>query len=265
MINICPRCKGIIGKENICPKCGVNIIDFKEEREAKIREISNSLPSESAETEEVFSVKKFCPTCQEWQYSTENRCSKCNDVLVLQPKEKINFEVGKRKKLFCPKCKEWRITIGTFCEMCGMKMRNSESAQGKTIADIIRSKFTTPGIVSLLIVAIAITVSLCSNIFNELTRNKSSISDQTTETVNNSITVSTNTNTNTNANAYENLTNAEKKRICEYIQGRYDYYDDLEGRDTGDKYSDRIWKDVMKKYDLEEWQVTSIWNNYYSY
>ncbi len=30
MINTCYRCKGIIGDVTICPKCGVNILDYKE-------------------------------------------------------------------------------------------------------------------------------------------------------------------------------------------------------------------------------------------
>ncbi len=64
---------------------------------------------------------------------------------------------------------------------------------------------------------------------------------------------------------YEDLTNSEKKQICEYIQSQYDYYDKLEGGYAGDKYSDQIWEEVMDQYGLEEWQVTSIWNNYYSY
>lgn len=66
-------------------------------------------------------------------------------------------------------------------------------------------------------------------------------------------------------NNYDTMTNAEKKKICEYIQKRYDYYDALEGRSTGDKYSDQIWEEVMEKYGLEEWQVTIIWSNGYLY
>lgn len=30
-------------------------------------------------------------------------------------------------------------------------------------------------------------------------------------------------------NKYDSLTNSEKKKICEYIQGRYDYYDSIYG------------------------------------
>lgn len=36
MINICPNCKGIVGDNDIvCPKCGVNIIDAKEQKAKK--------------------------------------------------------------------------------------------------------------------------------------------------------------------------------------------------------------------------------------
>ncbi|KIR01635.1 hypothetical protein P261_00449 [Lachnospiraceae bacterium TWA4] len=64
---------------------------------------------------------------------------------------------------------------------------------------------------------------------------------------------------------YSRLTNQEKKAICNYIQSQYDYYNTLEGRDTGDKYSDEIWKDVASKYGLTEKQVTMVWMNMYSY
>lgn len=66
-------------------------------------------------------------------------------------------------------------------------------------------------------------------------------------------------------NNYDTMTISEKKKICKYIQKRYDYFDEKEGRDTGDKYSDQIWEEVMEQYGLEEWQVSVIWMNYYSY
>lgn len=168
MINICPRCKGIIGKENICPKCGVNIIDFKEERDTKIREIANSLPSESDETEEVFSVKEFCHTCQEWQYSTENSCPKCGNILLAYSKDNINFEVEKDKNLYCPKCKEWHKTAGAFCEMCGTKMYDTHFTQGKTTVAIFRRSISKRGILALIMLGsiIIFAVILYSKFFS---------------------------------------------------------------------------------------------------
>lgn len=48
MINICPNCKGIIGNETVCPKCGVNILDYKEEIETKSVETHDGIDSKSA-------------------------------------------------------------------------------------------------------------------------------------------------------------------------------------------------------------------------
>lgn len=78
MINICPNCKGIIGKETVCPKCGINIIDFKEELEIQSAEApvdtvspSNDISNESVVTEPpndqaIFATGSSlvkCPEC----------------------------------------------------------------------------------------------------------------------------------------------------------------------------------------------------------
>ena len=64
---------------------------------------------------------------------------------------------------------------------------------------------------------------------------------------------------------YDSLTDADKIRICEYIQEQYDNYDKLEGRYTGDKYSDKIFEDAAWNYGLTVEQINIIWNGYYSY
>ena len=64
---------------------------------------------------------------------------------------------------------------------------------------------------------------------------------------------------------YMNLTNSEKKEICNYIQERYDYYDKLNGGYSGDKYSDTIMQEAAKKYGLTTMQIKLIWMNSYSY
>ena len=61
------------------------------------------------------------------------------------------------------------------------------------------------------------------------------------------------------------LSNYEKKKICEYIQSRYDYYDKKEGRNTGDKYTDVIWEEVSNMYGLTELEIDIIWSHYYTY
>lgn len=78
MINICPHCKGIIGKETVCPKCGVNIIDYNEELELKSTDTpvdsimsSNDIGNESNDTVHQYNQSIFatgsslvkCPEC----------------------------------------------------------------------------------------------------------------------------------------------------------------------------------------------------------
>lgn len=64
---------------------------------------------------------------------------------------------------------------------------------------------------------------------------------------------------------YSSLTNSEKKKICEYIESRYEYYDNLNGGYSGDKYSDAIMEEAAKKYGLTVTQIEIIWMNMYSY
>lgn len=64
---------------------------------------------------------------------------------------------------------------------------------------------------------------------------------------------------------YSSLTNKEKKEICEYIESRYEYYDNLNGGYSGDKYSDIIMEEAANKYGLTVTQIEIIWMNMYSY
>lgn len=64
---------------------------------------------------------------------------------------------------------------------------------------------------------------------------------------------------------YSSLTNSEKKAICEYIEGRYEYYDNINGGYAGDKYSDRIMQEAATRYGLTTTQIEIIWMNMYSY
>lgn len=62
-----------------------------------------------------------------------------------------------------------------------------------------------------------------------------------------------------------NLTTAEKKAVCEWIFGKYDYYDNKEGGYTGDKYSDKIFADASEYFNIGAQDLDIIWMNYYSY
>lgn len=64
---------------------------------------------------------------------------------------------------------------------------------------------------------------------------------------------------------YNSLTNKEKKEICQYIESRYEYYDKLNGVNSGDKYSNTIMEEAANKYGLTVTQIEIIWMNMYSY
>lgn len=64
---------------------------------------------------------------------------------------------------------------------------------------------------------------------------------------------------------YNSLTKSEKKKICNYIEKRYSYYDTINGGYSGDKYSDKIMQEAADKYGLSVSQIEIIWMNSYSY
>lgn len=57
----------------------------------------------------------------------------------------------------------------------------------------------------------------------------------------------------------KSLTVEDKKEIHRFIEGRYDYYDKQDGKDTGDKYSDTIWKEASDEFGLAESTISTIW------
>ncbi|MGI5839409.1 MAG: hypothetical protein ACOX8W_07080 [bacterium] len=58
---------------------------------------------------------------------------------------------------------------------------------------------------------------------------------------------------------FKNLTLEDKKEINKFIESRYEYYDKQDGGNTGDKYSDEIWKEASEKYNLAERYISEIW------
>ncbi len=70
---------------------------------------------------------------------------------------------------------------------------------------------------------------------------------------------------NTEIKRYNSLTNSNKLSICYFIEGRYDYYDEISGGYAGDKYSDKIMDEAATKYGLTAEHAYIIWMNYYSY
>ena len=53
---------------------------------------------------------------------------------------------------------------------------------------------------------------------------------------------------------------AEKMAVKEFIYARYDYYDQLEGKYSGDKYTDQIWKETAEKFGLTTADIDLIWD-----
>lgn len=64
---------------------------------------------------------------------------------------------------------------------------------------------------------------------------------------------------------YDRMTNPMKKVICAEIERQYNYYDKIEGKYSGDKYSDIIWKQIEEKYNLSHTEVNLIWMHSYEY
>ena len=58
---------------------------------------------------------------------------------------------------------------------------------------------------------------------------------------------------------FKNLTLEDKKEIYKFVESRYEYYDKQDGGNTGDKYSDKIWKEASEKYNLAERYISEIW------
>lgn len=126
-------------------------------------------------------------------------------------------------------------------------------------------------IISVFGVIITMILILCS--CNSKENQKITTTNTTTSQITNSTydasteknTYSYNYTTSKSKDKYSSLTNSEKKAICEYIEGRYEYYDDINGGYSGDKYSDRIMQEAATRYGLTTTQIEIIWMNMYSY
>lgn len=64
---------------------------------------------------------------------------------------------------------------------------------------------------------------------------------------------------------YGDLTTAEKKCICDWVQNQYDKYDSVNGKYTGDKYSDLIFSEAEKLFGLSQEELKIIWMKKYEY
>lgn len=195
-------------------------------------------------------MKQYCPKCKSWRNSTECICPICGNIMLSQGDNESNQNPNKHEAYIAP----------TFVNN---KANNGAQKSSSSGNDIKKGKIAVISTVCALVAAIVTAVIALNLNRIELTESYGS-----SDTMDSPVYSSSNKSANIKSSsqtAYESLTVSQKKAICNYIQNQYDYYDRLEGRNTGDKYSDIIWQKVMDKYKLEEWQVSSIWNNYYSY
>ena len=64
---------------------------------------------------------------------------------------------------------------------------------------------------------------------------------------------------------YNSLTDSQKRSICYFIKGRYEYYDSINGGYAGDKYSNAIMAEAAEKYGLSIEHLKVIWLKFYEY
>ena len=57
------------------------------------------------------------------------------------------------------------------------------------------------------------------------------------------------------------LSTEEKAEIIAYIESRYDYYDEQDGKPTGNKYTDQIWQEAAEKYSISKDEVNAAWED----
>lgn len=58
------------------------------------------------------------------------------------------------------------------------------------------------------------------------------------------------------------LSNKDKRDIKEYINSRYDYYDNIEEEYLSDKYTYTIWEEASVKFDIPYRYIDVIWSDY---
>ena len=63
--------------------------------------------------------------------------------------------------------------------------------------------------------------------------------------------------------AYSNLTKSQKLNIIYWIEARYEYYDNVAGGYSGDKYTETIFNEAAGRYNKTYEQIDSIWKQSY--
>ena len=70
------------------------------------------------------------------------------------------------------------------------------------------------------------------------------------------------------ASEYENkndsinkITDAQRTTIKNWINNRYDYYDNIEGQYTGDKYTETIFNEAADEFGYTYEEISNIWSD----
>lgn len=63
------------------------------------------------------------------------------------------------------------------------------------------------------------------------------------------------------ATDYSKLTTAQKKYIKQWIDARYDYYDDITGKYQGDRFTETIFAEAAELFSKTKTQISAIWSD----
>ncbi len=93
------------------------------------------------------------------------------------------------------------------------------------------------------------TYDLCEDCYKRISGNQNEVSETDIKTI-----IDT---------PYSNLSRQQKLTIIRWIENRYQYYDDKEGKYVGDKYTKTIFNEAASKYNKTYDQISNIWDQSY--
>lgn len=62
---------------------------------------------------------------------------------------------------------------------------------------------------------------------------------------------------------YSDLTKSQMLTIIRWIENRYEYYDSIEGKYLGDKYTQTIFNEAADRYNKTSAEISKIWDKSY--
>lgn len=67
--------------------------------------------------------------------------------------------------------------------------------------------------------------------------------------------------TDSSAKSALTMSSSEKAEVKAFIEARYAYYDELDGKYSGDKYTEQIWQEAAEKFGVSTADIDLIWTN----